>query len=210
MASPTHDGDSREDEIWMWREEDWCVITGIETGATTQGATRKETLEIVDDVVAAHTDETGHEPTGKKLHEPRIDPDSNTTGNNEIPELIQQVARRTFSGKKVLKALANVGNFEWSRTTGDHAQLYSQHSTNNGDCQHGTVPLYDELKTGFEAFYKRLDATYNRVKTGYTIALNRTISTMLVEMDCKIQCLPYSGVRKSCQNHPIMGVKHIR
>ena len=58
------------------------------------------------------------------------------------------MGRRTFSGMEVVKVLVNAGGFEWRRTTGDHAQLYYQHPTNQGDRRHVTVPLHDELQTG--------------------------------------------------------------
>ncbi|AUV81213.1 type II toxin-antitoxin system HicA family toxin [Salinigranum rubrum] len=58
------------------------------------------------------------------------------------------MGRRTFSGKEVVKVLVNVGGFEWRRTTGDHAQLYYKHPTNEDDRRRVTVPLHDELRTG--------------------------------------------------------------
>ena len=58
------------------------------------------------------------------------------------------MSRRTFSGQEVAKVLVNVGGFEWRRTTGDHAQLYYEHPTNEEDKRQVTVPLHDELKTG--------------------------------------------------------------
>lgn len=58
------------------------------------------------------------------------------------------MGRRTFSGVEVIKVLTNVGGFEWRRTTGDHAQLYYEHPTNEDDRRHVTVPLHDELRTG--------------------------------------------------------------
>ncbi|MDR5656603.1 type II toxin-antitoxin system HicA family toxin [Halodesulfurarchaeum sp. HSR-GB] len=58
------------------------------------------------------------------------------------------MSRRTFSGQAVLKVLVNVGDFEWRRTTGDHAQLYYEHPTNENDRRHVTVPLHDELRVG--------------------------------------------------------------
>jgi predicted RNA binding protein YcfA (HicA-like mRNA interferase family) len=58
------------------------------------------------------------------------------------------MGRRTFSGKEVVKVLVNVGGFEWRRTTGDHAQLYYEHPTNEDDRRQVTVPLHDELRTG--------------------------------------------------------------
>lgn len=58
------------------------------------------------------------------------------------------MARRTFSGFEVVKVLVNVGGFEWRRTTGDHAQLYYEHPTNDADRRQVTVPLHDELHVG--------------------------------------------------------------
>lgn len=71
---------------------------------------------------------------------------------------------------EVVKVLVNAGGFEWRRTTGDHAQLYYAHPTNEDDRRRVTVPLHDELRTGtlrgiaddagaqdFEAFLDWLD-----------------------------------------------------
>ena len=58
------------------------------------------------------------------------------------------MGRRTFSGREIVKALVNAGGFEWRRTTGDHAQLYYEHPTNESDRRQVTVPLHDELRTG--------------------------------------------------------------
>ena len=58
------------------------------------------------------------------------------------------MGRRTFSGREVVKALVNAGGFEWRRTTGDHAQLYYEHPTNEDDQRRVTVPLHEELRTG--------------------------------------------------------------
>jgi len=48
----------------------------------------------------------------------------------------------------VVTVLVNVGGFEWRRTTGDHAQLYYEHPTNEDDRRQVTVPLHDELRIG--------------------------------------------------------------
>lgn len=58
------------------------------------------------------------------------------------------MSRRTFSGYDVVKVLVNAGGFEWRRTTGDHAQLYYEHPSNEHDRRRVTVPLHDELRTG--------------------------------------------------------------
>jgi len=49
---------------------------------------------------------------------------------------------------EVAKVLVNAGGFEWRRTTGDHAQLYYVHQTNQNDRRHAAVPLHDELDSG--------------------------------------------------------------
>lgn len=49
---------------------------------------------------------------------------------------------------EIVKVLVNVGGFEWRRTTGDHAQLYYKHPTNEDDRRQVTVPLHNELRTG--------------------------------------------------------------
>lgn len=81
------------------------------------------------------------------------------------------MGRRTFSGMEVVKVLVNAGGFEWRRTTGDHAQLYYEHPTNEDDRRQVTVPLHDELRIGtlrsiaddagardFESFCEWIDA----------------------------------------------------
>jgi predicted RNase H-like HicB family nuclease len=90
MASSTRDGDlDHEDEIRMWREGDDWVITDVETGVTTQGETRQHALEMLDEAVALHKGEIGREPTDEELRELGIDPEDNTTGNEEPPEFLQ-------------------------------------------------------------------------------------------------------------------------
>jgi len=90
MASSTRDPDAdHEDEIRMWREDDSWVITDIETGVTTQGETREEALEMLDEAVALHKGEIGREPTDEELRELGIDPEDNTTGDTELPDFMQ-------------------------------------------------------------------------------------------------------------------------
>ncbi|WP_336329985.1 type II toxin-antitoxin system HicB family antitoxin [Haloarcula sp. CGMCC 1.2071] len=76
MTGSTREGDIHEDEIRMWREGDWWVITHIETGVTTQGDTREHALEMLDDAVALHKGEAGHEPTDEELQEMGLDPNA--------------------------------------------------------------------------------------------------------------------------------------
>ena len=90
MASSTRDSDSdHEGEIRMWREGGSWVITDVETGVTTQGETREEALEMLDEAVALHKGEIGREPTDEELRELGIDPGDNTTGDTEPPDFMQ-------------------------------------------------------------------------------------------------------------------------
>ncbi|MDS0260787.1 type II toxin-antitoxin system HicB family antitoxin [Haloarcula sp. S1CR25-12] len=88
MASSTRDSES-EDEIRLWREGDGWVITDVETGVTTQGDTREEALEMLDEAVALHKGDIGHEPTDEELRELGIDPADNSTGEKELPDFMQ-------------------------------------------------------------------------------------------------------------------------
>ena len=77
-----------------------------------------------------------------------IDPEDNTTGNSEPPEFMQWMGRRTFSGTEIEKVPVNLGDFEWRRTNGDHAQLYYTHPTNEDGRRQVTVPRHDEVSIG--------------------------------------------------------------
>lgn len=89
MASSTRDGDSHDEEIHLWREENWWVAKDIETGVTTQGQSRDDALSNLDEAVTLHNDETGHEPTPEELRELGIDPADNTTGDEEPPDVLK-------------------------------------------------------------------------------------------------------------------------
>ena len=89
MASSVNGGTAHEDEIHLWREGDWWIATDINTGVTTQGQSRRAALENLDEAVALHTDEIGSEPTDAELRELGIDPESNTTGEQEPPETLK-------------------------------------------------------------------------------------------------------------------------
>jgi len=73
MTSSTRDGEPREDEIRLWREDDWWIASDVETGVTTQGESRDKALENLDEAVALHRGEIGREPTDEELRELGID-----------------------------------------------------------------------------------------------------------------------------------------
>jgi predicted RNA binding protein YcfA (HicA-like mRNA interferase family) len=56
---------------------------------------------------------------------------------------------RDFSGFEIAKVLANSGNFDWVRTTGDHAILkWSAPPDHDTDDRTVSVPLHDRVPTG--------------------------------------------------------------
>lgn len=87
----------REDEIRMWREGDWWVITDVETGVTTQGTTREHALEMLDEAVGLHNGEIGEsidtpEEEREVLLELGFTPDEIEAGrdtNKELPDFLQ-------------------------------------------------------------------------------------------------------------------------
>ena len=89
MASSTRNGESRDGEIRLWREDDWWIAKDVDTGVTTQGQSRETALDNLDEAVALHEDETGVEPTDEELRELGVDPARNTTGDDEPPDVLE-------------------------------------------------------------------------------------------------------------------------
>lgn len=69
---------SEDGEVWLVRDE--------ETGVATEGETREQALEMLDDAVAAYTGNAGREPTPEELREMGVDPEQNTSG--ELPDVL--------------------------------------------------------------------------------------------------------------------------
>ena len=88
MATSTRDGDDHEAEIRLWRDDEWWVAKDVETGVTTQGPSRDVALENLDEAVALHRGEVGEDPTEAELRELGIDPEDNTTGGSEPPDVL--------------------------------------------------------------------------------------------------------------------------
>lgn len=89
MASSTSGSEPHEDEIRLWREGDGWIAKDTETGVTTQGASRGEALENLDDAVALYHGEIGREPTDEELRSFGIQPDANTTGDQDPPSQLE-------------------------------------------------------------------------------------------------------------------------
>lgn len=88
MASSTRNGDANDGEIRLWQEDGWWVAKDVDTGVTTQGESREEALDNLDDAVAVHTGERGREPTDEELRALGINSANNTTGDQEPPDVL--------------------------------------------------------------------------------------------------------------------------
>ena len=78
-------------EITLTKEpdSDWSVAKDEETGVASQGKSRAEALEMLDEAVALHHGEIGHEPTDEELRELGIDPETARTQSDELPDVLQ-------------------------------------------------------------------------------------------------------------------------
>lgn len=65
--------------ITLTDEGDWWVARDTETGVVSQGTTRAEALDNLDEALAGYGGE-GREPTDEELREAGIDPERNVSG----------------------------------------------------------------------------------------------------------------------------------
>ena len=72
---------SDDGEVWLVRDR--------ETGVATEGETRQQALEMLDDAVAAYNGDAGREPTDEELREMGIDPEENTSGSIDDSEIFE-------------------------------------------------------------------------------------------------------------------------
>lgn len=89
MASSASEGGGHDDEIRLWREEDWWIAKDVDTGVVTQGPSREVALENLDEAVALHNGDIGSEPTDEELRELGIDPAANVTGDRDPPDVLE-------------------------------------------------------------------------------------------------------------------------
>lgn len=97
MASSTAEGEEVEQEIRLVKSDEWWVATDVETGVTSQGETRTDALDNLDEAVALHRGEIGTtidtpEKEREVLEELGIDPDEIEAArkqNDELPEFMQ-------------------------------------------------------------------------------------------------------------------------
>lgn len=94
MASSTTDGERDEpaEEIRLVRSDEWWVATDVETGVASQGETREEALEMLDEALALHRGDVGEsidtpEEERRALREMGLDPDVVEAAREEHDEL---------------------------------------------------------------------------------------------------------------------------
>jgi predicted RNase H-like HicB family nuclease len=68
-------------------DSEYWVAKDIETGVASQGKTREQALENLDEAVEGYHG-AGREPTDEELAELGIDPDENTSGG-ELPDVLK-------------------------------------------------------------------------------------------------------------------------
>ncbi|MBP1985958.1 type II toxin-antitoxin system HicB family antitoxin [Halolamina salifodinae] len=78
-----------EQTITLTAEDDGWVACDEETGVASQGESREEALEMLDDAVALYKGEIGHEPTEEELREIGVDPENNESGSIEDSEIFE-------------------------------------------------------------------------------------------------------------------------
>ena len=83
MSSPGHE------RIVLTRDDgEWWVARDTVAEVTSQGRTRQEALENLDEAVATVKGD-GCTPTDEELRELGIDPEDNRKGRGELPDVLQ-------------------------------------------------------------------------------------------------------------------------
>lgn len=88
MASSTRNGEANDGEMCLRQEDGWWIAKDVDTGVTTHGGSRDEALDNLDDAVAVHTGERDRDPTDEELRGSGIDPATNTTDDQEPPDVL--------------------------------------------------------------------------------------------------------------------------
>jgi predicted RNase H-like HicB family nuclease len=74
----------------MWREEELWVIRDMETGVTTQGNTREEALEMLDEAVGLHTGAIGEDIEDEEAFMAELDIDpAEVEPTEELPDFMK-------------------------------------------------------------------------------------------------------------------------
>lgn len=77
-----------EPTITLTDEGEWWVAKDTETGVASQGRTREDALDNLDDAVAAYNGD-GRPPTEAELAAIGIDPEENEPGRGDLPDVLQ-------------------------------------------------------------------------------------------------------------------------
>ena len=77
-----------EPTITLTDEGEWWVAKDTETGVASQGRTREDALDNLDDAVAAYNGD-GRPPTEAGLAAIGIDPEENEPGRGDLPDVLQ-------------------------------------------------------------------------------------------------------------------------
>ena len=91
MSTDSATGADRSDPeqtITLTAEDDGWVARDEETGVVSQGETREEALENLDEAVAGFHGE-GRPPTEEELREIGVDPENNESGSIEDSEIFE-------------------------------------------------------------------------------------------------------------------------
>lgn len=74
--------------ITLTREDEWWMAKDEETGVVSQGKSRQEALENLDEALQGYHGE-GEPPSEEDLRELGIDPDRNTSGSLDDSEIFE-------------------------------------------------------------------------------------------------------------------------
>ena len=69
-------------------EDGWWTARNVKVGVTSQGETRQEALENLDEAVALYKGEIGREPTDEELRDIGIEPEDNES-TGELPDVLK-------------------------------------------------------------------------------------------------------------------------
>lgn len=69
-------------------ETDWWTAVDEDTGVASQGETREEALENLDEAIALYKGDIGRDPTDEELREVGIDPEDNES-TGELPDVLK-------------------------------------------------------------------------------------------------------------------------
>jgi predicted RNase H-like HicB family nuclease len=77
-----------EPTITLTEDGDWWIARDTETGVTSQGRTRHEAIDNLDEALAGYEGE-GDEPSEADLREMGIDPEANQSGSLEDSDVFE-------------------------------------------------------------------------------------------------------------------------